>query len=129
MLVFVGTSINYLIEIVLPQMIAFISILIFIFTTNTPLLPEYVVLIIGNFYIIVSQFDEFNRGANDIVGGYVSCDRVQKYLMEAETVNFDEQNKMDSQPFVKIDNISASFSKVRRMLRIIVSIVCKKILI
>ncbi len=118
MLVFVGTSINYLIEIVLPQMIAFISILIFIFTTNTPLLPEYVVLIIGNFYIIVSQFDEFNRGCNDIVGGYVSCDRVQKYLMEAETVIFDEQNKMDSQPFVKIDNISASFSKVRRMLRI-----------
>ncbi len=80
-----------------------------------PLLPKYVVLIIGNYYVICSQFDNFNKGIVSVCNGYVSLQRMQNYLLEPEmkTPKIEKQtNETEENRFIRVENMNASFTKV-----------------
>ena len=107
-------ALNALIENVLPQIIAYVSIAIFILTTNSPLLSKYIVLIIGNYYIICSALADFNRGLEWLTAGLVSIERMQNYLLKNE-INKKEVKEYtgdDSCPSVEVNNLSASYNRV-----------------
>jgi hypothetical protein len=111
--VFWINAINGLLETVLPQIISFIAVTIYIFTTNKPLLPEYVVLIIGNYYVICSQFDSFNKALNGVFAGYVSVQRIQKFLLKPEVLKIKQVYDCSKlKPSIIIKNLCAKFDKV-----------------
>jgi hypothetical protein len=111
--VFCVNAVNSLLETILPQIISFIAITIYIFTTNNPLLPEYVVLIIGNYYVICSQFDSFNKALVCVLAGYVSLQRMQIYLMEPEVLKIEPKRKhFKDQHSIVVKNLTANFDSV-----------------
>ena len=110
---FFVNAVNGLLETVLPQIISFIAITIYIFTTDSPLLPEYVVLIIGNYYVICSQFDSFNKALNGVFAGYVSLQRIQKYLEKPEILKPEQASGLNkSESSITMKNLCANFNKV-----------------
>jgi hypothetical protein len=112
-------AVNGFLETVLPQIISYVAIAIFIFTSNHPLLPEYVVLLIGNYFVICSQFDNLNKALVWVSAGYVSISRMQKYLVdesaikEKEKINVIHNAECDG---INLRNVDATYCKVNKKL-------------
>ena len=72
------TGLNNLVEYLLPQIMTFVSIVVFTQTTHKPLLSSYVVLLVTYFGILCQTFGLiFMRGLTYVVNGNVSCNRIQ----------------------------------------------------
>ena len=71
-------SVNNFIEIVLPNVISFISIVIYTSVIDTPLLPAYVILLISYYHNLCQTFGyDFMRAVTYTINAVISFKRVE----------------------------------------------------
>ena len=104
------STFNQIIDTILPSSITFTSITFFIYFTNLPLLPTYIVLAMSYYLKVSSSIGYFfTQEVTMLIGANVSVNRIQSYLLKDE-VKKNNSLKPVEFPKIILKNLTASWS-------------------
>ena len=108
-LLYFNTAINSIIHLTTPTTITFLSVTFFVFLSDRPLEPSYIVLAMS-FYRLINDgmFYCFSYAITSLIGANVSVKRIQSFLLQDSIQNSNDFKQVES-PYIKLNNLTVSW--------------------